>query len=391
MQAQRLACPVRAVTRGPRSHFFGYYEKTPWDVSGRYVLSLETTVPGHRMPGPGEWATVGVVDLHDGDRFTPLKTTRAWNWQQGCMLQWLPGGSPTRFVYNDRFDDKLVSVIRDRVTDDQEVLPRPVYNVARSGAFAVGLTFARMHRWRPVTGYAGVRDASVDDHCPADDGIFRIDIATGDAHLILSLADVARASPHPSATNVGHWIEHLQLSPDDRRIAFIHRWVPAGAPTFCSRLFTVDAADGSDLRLLADEGKVSHYDWRDADHLLAWTRAAGRDAFHLYTDRPRAAVEPFAHGVLTRDGHCTFSPDGRWVLTDTYPDEDRNIPVLLYRPTDGRLVEVGRFLSPPEMTGATRCDLHPRWSRDGRTVCIDSAHDQGTRQVYLIDVGGIVA
>ena len=43
MPTRTQMAPVRAVTRGPRHHFFGYYDKCPWDASGRYMLAVETT------------------------------------------------------------------------------------------------------------------------------------------------------------------------------------------------------------------------------------------------------------------------------------------------------------------------------------------------------------
>src|SRR3954454_1318591 len=74
--------PARAVTKGPRHHFFGYYDKTPWDVTGRYLLANEIDFVD-RQSKPGEALTVGMVDLKDGDRYIELGKTVAWCWQQG--------------------------------------------------------------------------------------------------------------------------------------------------------------------------------------------------------------------------------------------------------------------------------------------------------------------
>src|SRR5687767_5818530 len=81
--------PVTPVTQGPGHHFFGYYDKTCWDGSGRFVACLQTQFLD-RPPAAHDEATVGTVDLHDGNRWRPIGRTRAWNWQQGAMLHWLP-------------------------------------------------------------------------------------------------------------------------------------------------------------------------------------------------------------------------------------------------------------------------------------------------------------
>src|SRR4051794_14980982 len=82
--------PVRAITRGPKFHWFGYYDHLQFDPTGRYVLGMEVAFE-HRSPGPDDVVKVGMIDLQDGDRWIELGESRAWNWQQGCMLQWLPG------------------------------------------------------------------------------------------------------------------------------------------------------------------------------------------------------------------------------------------------------------------------------------------------------------
>lgn len=95
-------------------------------------------------------------------------------------------------------------------------------------------------------------------------------------------------------------------------------------------------------------------------------------------------------GVLDRDGHCSYSPDRRWILTDSYPDRESYRTLILYRPADHRRIDIGRFYSAKKITGEFRCDLHPRWNRDGTQVCIDSIHE-GSRQLYVLDVSEIVS
>src|SRR5688572_7562531 len=63
-----LKLPARAVTKGPKHHFFGYYDKTPWDKTGRYLLANEIGFVD-RQPEASDELTVGMVDLKDGDKF----------------------------------------------------------------------------------------------------------------------------------------------------------------------------------------------------------------------------------------------------------------------------------------------------------------------------------
>ena len=77
-------------------------------------------------------------------------------------------------------------------------------------------------------------------------------------------------------------------------------------------------------------------------------------------------------------------------MNDTYPDrEKREQHVYLYETASGKRIPLADLHSPPEYTGEWRCDTHPRFSPDGKKVVVDSAHNGG-RQLYLIDVSGIV-
>ena len=92
--------PTRVITRGPKHHWFGYYDKLQFDPTNRYVLGTEVDFE-HRSPRGDDVIKVGMVDLEENDRWIQLGESNAWCWQQGCMLQWLPG-SKTKVLWNDR-------------------------------------------------------------------------------------------------------------------------------------------------------------------------------------------------------------------------------------------------------------------------------------------------
>jgi len=61
-----------------------------------------------------------------------------------------------------------------------------------------------------------------------------------------------------------------------------------------------------------------------------------------------------------------------------------------YNLTTGERATLAEFPSEAVFTGDIRCDLHPRWSPDGRTVTVDAVF-KGDRQIYVLDVSGIVS
>ncbi len=379
----RTDVPVRAVTRSPGHCFFGYYDKQQWDPTGRYLLGMRATFED-RSVRPDDLLEIGMVDLQDRDRWIRLAETRAWCWQQGCMLQWLPG-TASEVIFNDRDGDRFVSVILDVNTGACRQLPRPVYAVSNDGRHGVSLNFGRLAVTRPGYGYEGVPDILADQDHPAEDGVWLMDLATGHHRLIVSLDRIARHDPAPSMADAVHWFNHLLFTPGGDRFIFLHRWkVP---PRHATRMYTV-GLDGHELHR-CPVGAASHFIWTRDNDILVWDcDPVGPEGYYRFHDRTDDA-RLVGGDVFSADGHITVSPDERWILTDEYPDARGHRPVLLYRIADGWHCEVARVHSPMPDDEARRCDLHPRWSRDGRQICIDSMHE-GTRQIYVLDVSAVL-
>lgn len=381
--------PVRAITQGRAGHWFGYYDKDQFDPTDRYVLGMEVDFQD-RTPTPEDVIELGMVDLEDGDRWIPLGKTRAWSWQQGCMLQWVPG-TDDEVIYNDREGAEFISIILNVKTGEKRRLPRAVYALTPDGKRAVGTDFARIDDTRPGYGYKGGVDPGAGELVPKSGGIYVLDLETGDSKTIITYEQIA-ALPSEMQKNGRHWFNHLLVSPGGERFIFLHR-AYRDAPKeggWQTRMFTANL-DGSDLYSVNDNGMVSHFIWKTPTEILAWSREPETEnRFHLYTDQVPGA-EVVGGDVLIKDGHCTYSPDRQWILTDKYPDSERMHHLMLYRPSDGKLVFLGKFYLSKKHDGEFRCDLHPGWSRNGKYICIDSMNSGDRRQMYLLDVSGVTS
>ena len=412
--------PIRRVGIGEDHHFFGYYNKNVWDGSGRYFLANRVPMMTGDLTGK-ETAIVGYFDLQDNDKYYEIGRTTTWNWQMGCQLQWLDGKKNRQIIYNDRSNGKgeiypdFISKIYDVDTGETRILPLPIYVVAPNSKYALSVDYSRFQITHKTIGYASTNQEPKLSLAPIDDGIHYMDIETGQHKLIISLADLKNFQPLPSMDNAIHWATHLEMSPNSERFLFIHRWTERVEDEHCflHRLFTCKM-DGSDLRLhectdhpiaqLSDDFdpnsigtfdyeksdyQISHPVWKNSDEIIVWSPHKGNIHYHLYNDNTGKA-QIIGSKKLTENGHMTYSSDGKWILSDTYPDDKTNERYLiLYNVDSDKRYNIGSFYANPDLGKENRCDLHPRWSPDCRNICIDSVHEN-IRQRYIIDVSELI-
>ena len=285
-----------------------------------------------------------------------------------------------------------------------------------NSTYALTVDYRRLHVTHPTIGYGDLREAAPLALAPDDDGIRRMDTSTGASELVVSYRALREIAPRPSMDGAIHWVSHIEVNPSSTRVVFLHRWTERieDETCFLHRLITMNP-DGTDLRILEDsdhplpqlagrfdpsavgtydyeksEYQISHPLWRDDDHVIVWSPHAGRIHYHLYRDADDGAVEVIGGGTLVENGHMSFSPvDPRWLLSDTYPDPATHERILfVFDVATGRRHDLGSYYADPRLRKENRCDLHPRWSRDGREVCIDSVHES-ERQMYIVDVSSL--
>jgi len=417
----KLTCPIEKIGNNQGHHFFGYYNKSVWDRSNRYVLAnkVDVMVKDTQIDDALE---IGFYDLKDETNyFNKIGSTTTWNWQMGNQSQWLEGPNGPQVIFNIRGNNpanpypEFSSRIVDVESGVSRELPLPVYVTAFNGKYALSVDYKRLFITHETIGYQAEHQYENMESAPDDDGIYNMDIALGEYSLICSYQRLKEFSYVDSMEKATHWVSHIEISPNSERILLLHRWSERVEDETCflHRLITMNP-DGSDMYLLEcsdhplpqleenfdanavntfdyekSEYQISHPTWRNNRQIMVWGPHNGKIHYHLYEDKTNN-VEIIGADVLTENGHMTYSPDGNWLLSDTYPDDKTNERILfLYHMESGLRYDIGSFYADPDLGKINRCDLHPRWDNSGTKVCIDSVHEN-ERQMYIIDVSKIV-
>lgn len=353
---------------------FFFYQCLQFDPTDRYVLGMRVHCQ-NRDVRPSDRAEIGVIDLQDGYRWTRIGETTAWNWQQGARLQWRPGSN--EILWNDRSDDGSHYVCRvyDFKTGARRTLPRPIYTPSPDGAVALTHDFERMkHGGTP---YVGIKDKHADQYAPKETGIWKMDLNTGAAALIMSLGQMARITYPEGAPSSGClYIFREGWNPSGSRfIAFVK-----DPENKLDKAFSM-TVNGKDVRRLHD--RPSHHEWRDDESILD-----GR-GYYLYRDNGTGKAESRLF-ESSYNGHVSYIPhtDDDWIISDTYAIDGCQSLFLYHIPTK-QFVPLAKLRSTAP-TNIYRVDLHPRLSRNGRMVSIDATHEGLGRQMYIMDISYIL-
>lgn len=362
-------------------YFYGYYDKSPWDAMDRYMICIKVK-QAYKSVAPKEPGVVGVIDTQEGNKFIEIGITHSWNVQQSCMAQWMGPDFKTKIIYNDFRDGKYCSVIYNWAEKHEEtVLPLPVYDVARDGSFALSLDFSRLHRMRPGYGYSNLPETTKGELCPDKPCIWKMDIPSGKVTELFKYTEMAAFEPDESMQGAEHKVNHLMISPNGKRFMVLHRWFQKGRKH--TRLVTVNI-DKSEIYNLSDDVFVSHCYWKNDHEILSFLRKK-ETGNHYYLMKDQTQEYKMYWPRLATDGHCSYSPDGELVVTDSYPNRKRMAFIYLCREEQSQPVRIGKVFSPFKYDNDCRCDLHPRWNHAGDKICIDSVHE-GRRGLYVIPI-----
>lgn len=377
-----LITGIELITPDCAAHesFFGYYDKRPDNGRGLLIYN-ETEAPTSREPDPAHPLTVNILDLDTRSTVCSARS-ETYNWQQGCRAQWIDNDRVIfNVLRNGAYRAAILSVRDGKITDE---FPLPVQD-AWKDRYYLAIDYRRIQRMTPDYGYRNLPPLSDADMADMEhDGIRRVDIATGQDELILSLRRIADIEPDPLSAQSMHQANHVMISPDGSRFIFIHRRYHKGRRF--DRLMMC-GGDGSDLRVVSDGSMVSHLCWIDDSTLFGYLRHEGRDGFwFIDLDGNRFTPCEALNSLGSGDGHPSVYGD--WIVVDSYPDKSRMQHLYLYNIRTRQVTHLLEVFQSVRYAGQTRCDLHPRFSCHGDYIYFDTVY-AGRRILARVNVADI--
>ncbi len=407
------------------AEWFGYYNYDPLDSSHDRLLVHRANFDGRHITET-DIVEIGYYNINSGE-WTSLGKTDSFNWQQGSMLQWLPSDCD-KVIYNLSDNKNYKSRVIDIKNKECRDFDFPIYGIGPSGEYALSLDYKRLY-WCRAYHYQPIQDPDYDGQIKKGDGIFKLDLKTGKVSLLLPIDRIVEFDPDDDFDQAKHWLEHIMISPDGKRFAFLHRFSYGNVMSYSTRLFICDT-DGSNLQIVKDWRKYgwSHFGWCGNSAFAIYTYIApkvGRlevkpgvapekNLKHKFLRLikstakaiiPRACLNKIvgktsyyqfykisssgncylernlAGGYFKIDGHPSFTYDGHYMITDTYPDNNGWQRLLIYNMSTGKQLELASFEAPLKGNPAS-CDLHPKLSRDNQYVTVDTAHS-GLHQMFV--------
>lgn len=404
------------------SEWFGYYNYDTLNFDHTRMLANRIAIDGV-APVKGTTIQIGYYDLKSG-QWHHIDDTDSWNWQQGAMAQWLPNnGNGDAVIYNCSDGQKLYAKIYNVETESIKTIDWSIYGVTPSGGKSISIDLERSY-WCRAYHYQSICNKIKDGLVYEGDGIFEIDLNNNTRKRLISIRDIINTDKKSDFDKQKHWVEHVMISPNGKRICFLHRFSkPDNVMSYSTRLFIANI-DGTNLTLLPgwENTIYTHFGWKSDNEFAIYTYTpyrfqVGRGFRELIKERDffskdflhRTIVElasRLPYGWRTKivgrrtyyqfykvgednkvmpsnsaesqlfcvDGHPSFTSDGRYMITDSYPWKDGFQRLIVYDTQTRKGLVIAKFYA-YYCGNPASCDLHPKLSRNNKYLVVDTAYN----------------
>ena len=380
--------PIRTISpKTDKSCFFGYYDLKAYDDTDNYHLCNIADFED-RLPTDKDVLKMGVIDISNGN-FEKIAETTSWNFQQGALLQWHRQKNDTVF-YNVFKDGEYITVQKNVKTGAEKYVPACA-NISRDGKWGLKVNFSRIYDFRAGYGYCNLKDPFCNINQPENDGVFLVNMETGEEKLLVNYIRMAEAVGTELYTpDIKLLVNHITFNPSGTKFIVLLRnfagdTTNAGAPWGTS-LLAIDLQ--GNIKVLMRSATYSHYDWEDDENLLGFC-SDRNGVWGLSKVNVNTGIWfDYRRDICDDDIHCLYSKDRRCFIGDDYPDKDGYRRIYYYDiKTDESIILIQSYSPFSEGLVDIRTDLHNRWNNKNDKFSFDVVHN-GKREICEMDLRG---
>ena len=360
-------------------YFFGYYDKSPDNGEGSIVCNLSNRRTSKKPKSKDKIEIVLIDTLKHVSQI--VGSSSSYTWQQGARCHWLTNNE---LIYNDFREGKYKAVIYS-LTDKSEkkIFNYPVQDSFKT-SYYLSINYERIMSLSPDYGYRNKPILPRNElNDLVHDGIWKIDYKSGTNILIHTLQSIVQCSFDKSFTECIHSVNHIMINSNGTGFIFIHRYYK-GKRRYDRLLYS----DFENLKVLVNENMVSHCCWVDENTILGYFRYNGKNGYY-YCNVHSGEITPCSTMTNTNVGDGHPSSFGDWIVFDSYPDKSRMQHLYLYNRVQDKIFHLLEVFHGLNYFGESRCDLHPRFSKDGKKIFFDTVYT-GKRTLCFIDIENIV-
>ena len=353
--------------RSDNEFFYGYYDRSP-ENQGKILF--------HEMLSDEKSVRIIVENTTNGEEKV-IAQTPAFNWQMGARAIWIDDDTVS---YNDFDGEKYVckwfSLSKNHVV---KAFDKPLQDY-KGGNYYLGVNYQRLRSYAKEYAYYCLPEMTKSEYDDYEhDGIWKVDVNTGEINLLLSIAEILKFEHIDRFDKGKHFLNHIMMSPNGSSFIFIHRYYVNGV-----RYDRLMLYDFKQLKVLMNERIQSHYCWLDDTSVFGYGEYEGKRSFNAINVKTGVVTK---HEKLTakhpRDGHPTVFGD--WIGIDDYPNLSRMQPMIAYNYKTKEIKWLGEFYHDLKHKDYNRCDLHPRFSKDGSQIYLDTIYS-GKRELVMLNV-----
>lgn len=423
--------------KSDKADFFGYYNYDTLNFDQTKILAHRIS-SREKQISKDDVAEVGYYDVPDGV-WHEVDETGAYNWDQGSMLQWLPGeGNENKIIFNNVRNGHLTSRIRDVESGAVKDIDWSIYGITPDGKKSIALEMERSY-WCRAYHYYSVANPEHDGLVDENDGVFEIDLDNNTRRRIISIQEVVALDADKDFDKMKHWLEHIMISPDGSRFVFLHRFAyPDNIFLYTTRMLIADI-DGSNLQVVPGwrNFRWSHFGWNKDNSFAIYAyqtpkmvaqyanmltpvsavsqqkksvktlsrqvlvklvklmpvsirkKIKGQTSFYQYYCPGDSGIyslnQTWNQKFFDIDGHESFTNDCRYMLTDSYTDEDGYRRLIVFDSVTKKGKIIARFLEGRQSETEPRVDLHPKLCANNDYVALDT-NNTGTPHLMVLRI-----